>query len=353
MHILLIVLLLLGGFGVSNIRDKKFKLKLVVVWSGFVLFLYGALRSINVGTDVNGYSLSYLQLQNISFKEIFLSNTVISRDPFFYYLLKILTYINTDPQFMIVVTTAIVIICLSVFIYKNSVNPLLSFVLFVGLRFYSFTLSGLRQAVAWSIIMLSYNFIKEKKPIKFLILVLIASLFHKSALIFLIAYPFAKIKRIGSISFAVPFIFIFNYVTNNSLVEIALKLSFFQQYDGQLSNGNNNSGSTLLLIYIGIYIFSLILRKKTNDESQENYQMYNLTLLGIIITMLSLDYDNFFRIGYYFIFSIVLLLPHTINRIGDEKTRNLVSAIVIILIIAQFIIIGPGAGTENYSFFWG
>lgn len=102
-------------------------------------------------------------LSNLSFGSLFTSTwLIVSRDPIFYSFMKILTYISEDPQFMLIITSVIVALSFSIFIYKNSINPLMSFIMFIGLRYYSFTLTGLRQAIAWSIILISYQFIKEK-----------------------------------------------------------------------------------------------------------------------------------------------------------------------------------------------
>ncbi|ASA23809.1 EpsG family protein [Paenibacillus donghaensis] len=355
MHILLIGFILLGGFVINNTVQSKAKEKILAIWTGTLLFIYAALRSVSVGTDIESYSLSYLQLKYISFEEIFMSNTIISRDPFFYFFLKLLTYINSDPQFMLVVISALITICITIFIYKNSVNIILSCTLFVGLRYYSFTLSGLRQALAWGIIMLSYNYIKEKKPVNFILLIILAALFHKSALIFLLAYPLASIKKLEIITISVPFVYLLNVLTNNGVMQLVLKIPFFKQYEdygGYLLGNSNNSGSTLILIYVSIYVIAFIFRKQVISNNDNIYLMYNLTLLGITITMLSIDYENLFRIGYYFIFPIILLLPLTINSIGDKKMRNILNAFVILLVFGQYILIGPGAGTDNYHFFW-
>ena len=42
--------------------------------------------------------------------------------------------------------------------------------------------SGLRQAIAFSIVFISYDYIREQKLFKFLVTVILAALFHKSAI---------------------------------------------------------------------------------------------------------------------------------------------------------------------------
>ena len=64
----------------------------------------------------------------------------------------------------------------------------------MGLPVFLLNFSGLRQAIAMGITALSFNFIKEKKPVQFILLVILASLFHKSAIVFLAMYPIYNIK---------------------------------------------------------------------------------------------------------------------------------------------------------------
>lgn len=351
MHILLILAVVLVGYIIQNITSRN-KQKKTVIWCGMILFLYAALRAFSVGTDVVGYVSIYQAVQYMSFKEIFISNTTISRDPIFYCFLKLLTYLNKDPQFILIVIAAIVAICISIFIYKNSVNVILSFVMFIGLRYFSFTLTGLRQAIAWSLVMLSYDYLKEKKLLKFILIIFLASLFHKSALIFIIAYSLVIMNKIKIVSLSAPLILFINYITNEGLVKVILKIPMFEQYENYSFGESTNSGSTMLFLYFCILVFGLIMIKQIIKINNKGYLMYNLAVVGTIITFLSFNYANIFRIGLYFILPIITLFPLTIESIQDRKLQIILNFVVVILLIIQFIIIGPGAGTGNYKFFW-
>lgn len=352
MHIILITLFLLGGCIIYITSQKTNRHKIISIWGGVVLFFYGALRSSSVGIDVAGYVNSYLSIQYMSFREIFTSATMVSRDPVFFFFLKLLTYINKDQQFMLIVISAIVAICVSTFIYKNSVNAIVSFMMFIGLRYYSFTLTGLKQAIAWAIIMLSCDYLKEKKLLKFVLIICVASLFHRAALLFILAYPLAKIKRIDIMSFFALFMLLVNYITNSAIIKLIVKIPIFEQYIDYAAGESTTSGLTLLLIYTCILLFVFILRKQIIKKNNDVYWMYNLTLVGILITFLTFNYANIFRIGYYFIFPIIILFPLAIKSLPDKKLQTILNFVVILLLATQFIIIGPGAGTGNYQFFW-
>lgn len=352
MHVVLITSFLVGGVLIQFLSKAEKVQRNISIWGGFVLFLYAAMRSTAVGTDVYGYANAYLTLPYTSFRAICASETLVSRDPLFYLFMKILSHINHDPQFMLIVISAIVAFCLSTFAYKNSVNPILSFAMFIGFRYYSFTLSGLRQAIAWSIIFLSYESLKDKKLLKFILTVLLASLFHRSALVFMLAYPIANIKT-SQMSFLVPFGLLLNFIANDIAIRLIGAIPALQQYANYIYGGETTtSGKTILFIYICIIIFAFVARKHMSKKNVHAGLMYNLTLTGVAITALGFRYPNIFRVGYYFIFPIILLFPCAINSFLDRKSQLLVNLFVIALLTAQFMIIGPGAGTGSYQFFW-
>lgn len=354
MHVVLVFSVLIVGIIIYSLPNKQKIQKRLSIWGGLNLFLYGALRSTATGTDVLSYVNTYKMLPDMSFASLFtVTNLMISRDPIFFSFLKVLTFINEDPQFMLMIISAIVAISFSIFVYKNSINPLVSFMFFICLRYYSFTLSGLRQAIAWSIVMFSYELIKNKKPIKFVVLVFIASCFHLSAIFFILAYPLANIKKIEKVSAIVAAIFLLNFVVKNFFLRLLIVIPILKQYENYvLIPEEATTGATMLFIYVFILIFAFVVRKIEVNKRNDFPIMYNLSITGFAITLLAFNFANIFRIGYYYILPIVLLLPSAINDLFDKNSRILVNLVVVLFLVAQFILLGPGAGTENYQFFW-
>lgn len=354
MHSLLILLILIVGLIIQFLSPTSKVNKRISIWAGINLLIYAGFRATSVGTDLSSYTSSYLMLPNMSFSSLFTSTwLIVSRDPIFYSFLKILTYISEEPQFMIFITSAVVVLSFSIFIYKNSLNPLMSFIMFIGLRYYSFTLTGLRQAIAWSIILISYQFIKEKKLIKFSLIVIVASMFHSSAILFILAYPLANIRKIEKMTLIIFLGFMFNLISNHLILRLLVKLPVLQQYDTYIFNEEyGTTGTTTLLIYLSILILFFVLKNKILSKDKHMYLAYNLSVVGVAITALSFSFANIFRIGYYFVFPIITLLPGAINTSFDKKSQLIINAIVITFLVLQFIIIGPGAGTDNYQFFW-
>ena len=194
MHVVLIVLLfatyyLTGGSkSDSNMAIRKRQ----VVLMGFCLFLFGALRSFDVGQDLPMYYEHYLNDSDLSINDILL--VLVNRDPGFHIFLHFLSYISSDPQLMLVVVSLFVSFGFSFFVYHEKGSVLLFFMMFIGFRLFSFTLSGLRQAIALGLVFIAFVDLQRSKYISYIILTIIATLFHASAILFLLAFPASRVN---------------------------------------------------------------------------------------------------------------------------------------------------------------
>lgn len=184
-------------------------------------------------------------------------------------------------------------------------------------------------------------------------IVILASMFHSSAILFILAYPLANIRKIEKMTLIIFLGFMFNLISNHLILRLLVKLPGLQQYETYIFREEyGTTGTTTLLIYMSILIFFFVLKSKILSKDKYMHLAYNLSVVGVAITALSFSYANIFRIGYYFVFPIIILFPNAINNSFDKKSQLIINGIVITLLVAQFIIIGPGAGTENYQFFW-
>ena len=183
-------------------------------------------------------------------------------------------------------------------------------------------------------------------------MVILASLFHRSAVLFLFAYVLGNFTRTNLVTRLFLIGLLIDFVTNHFFLRLMVKFTVLQQYEYYLWREEpGTTGYTIFAIYVLIMMFALLMKYRLTKTREDFYLIYNLSITGVAITALAFGYANLFRIGYYFIFPIVLLLPATINSL-DEKSRILITTLAVVLLVVQFMIIGPGAGTHNYQFFW-
>lgn len=374
MHIILILALIAGVSLIRLFFSEKDTRKIETIYSGVLIFLYAALRGQTVGIDLPNYSNNYTEISFWSIDDILHNSAsyTFSRDPFFWVVMKILTFISSDPQIMIVAVSAIVALSISVLIYRSKTDVLLCFLIFICLRYYSFTFTGLRQAIAMSVLIFAVKYLETKKFVPFILITLIAAAFHASALVFLLAYPIMLIKK-TQLLLLVSFVFlIFAFAFNSLFSKIVLFVPFFNdRFSNYLEMSETLTGKVIFGIYLIVLIFILIQQKqirtfivkktslsklKLKEIIRVNTNItlyYNFLIIGTTISLIGMSYSGLFRIAYFFLIpGLFFLLPWAINYYQKLSEGIPLKLVVIVLLIFQFIIIGPGAGTEEYLFFW-
>jgi len=227
------------------------------------------------------------------------------------------------------------------FIYKYSNNIYLSMILFITLGFYGFSLTGLRQTIAISICLWSYDYIKKRKLIPFLLVVLLAFSFHKSAIIFIPLYFLGNL-RIKPLSLILIFIicaFIFIYSSNI--------MDFFNdQFDKSYSKENIKSytGRVInLFIYFLLLILSLVC-SYNKKRAMNNYNVNNTfiisTLIGIAIYLTQFfDVGISYRLSMYYVNTFIFVyVSNIINEFDLKKDKRLLTLCFIIFSTLLFFI---------------
>src|SRR5699024_4237647 len=148
------LMLILAFTSINNIRSKSKSF-----FYTFIIFALMAFKHHSIGND----TLNYIEL----FQRLKRMGTFIDANSRFEKGYQIYTrligIIFNDYQALFIVTAFLCSLCILYGIRNYSINWQYSLFLFVGLRFFNFFLSGLRQSIAISIIFVSYNFLRKRK----------------------------------------------------------------------------------------------------------------------------------------------------------------------------------------------
>lgn len=355
MHVVLILslfLIYLFTGGDKSLSSQSAR-RVQVIWMGMALLIFAALRSYTVGTDVWGYFQDYYKDASYnSFSELWDDRQ--GRDPFFHCLLRVLSFISSNPQFMLLIIGGIVAFGFSYFSYYQKGNVLLFYVLFIGFRMYSFTLSGLRQACAMSLIYIAYTQLKKEKPMLFFVLVALAALFHQSALVALLIFIVFKIKNDRIVEYAAIIVAVSNIVSGGALAAIMENYVFQDRFSGYIerSVGYSDWGLTII-IYLVVYLLIILKTNRLSNNSVWFHEDFRLLTVAIMFAIIGMHTDAVGRMNYYFIFIIIPLFSQVLQAIGgkDVQTTRMLTWIVILLMSAQYLILGA-SGIQEYEFFW-
>src|SRR5699024_4696704 len=331
-YIFNLILILLWALLIT-VYNGKYKREIFIILTSFQLFILLSLRSIDVGSDVAGYLKVFEWAKYADFRVL-----IDHRHELGYLVFnKMILLFTTNNQLFLATIAAITVFSVGYFIYKNSKSPFLSYYLYITLGFYTFIFSGLRQAIAFSIIFFSYKYIKEKKLFKFLSTVILASLFHKSALVFIIAYFVSKKKittpYIIGYFFTLGFVFVFRV----KIMQLINNL-FYEDYpviDG--------SAFSILVVALIVVILSLIFVKNVKLTNPNAIIHYNLVMFSVFIIILASTSTNVLRVANYFYYYIILLIPDVLISIKEKKFYVIAYLLVLILAFVQFVLLTPSS----------
>ena len=166
----------------------------ILFWGLCVLFtLVSALRY-GVGTDYFDTYANILHLVELGrpfhFEFLFLK------------LNELVVFFGGNIQMLMAICAILTVPMFFLFVKRNVTSKywFFSIFLFIGFTIYYATMNVVRQYVAIAILLLAYDFFKNKKYIGFILLALLAALFHTSAIISLLILPVYFIVKNGKIT---------------------------------------------------------------------------------------------------------------------------------------------------------
>ncbi|KGR91204.1 hypothetical protein CD30_07100 [Ureibacillus massiliensis 4400831 = CIP 108448 = CCUG 49529] len=352
----------------SIIVESTFKLKLKKknseIWI-FVLilplFFIAAFREINVGNDTIIYYKSY----EIISQEDFFGKTNSVFEIGYILLVKVISRLGFDYHAFQVIITFFIYYVFSTTIKKYSMSPAISILIFFSMNMFFDTMNITRTYLAISILFLSLKYIEERKPFKFSFYVIIASLFHTSALVFFTLYLFAQIKwsyknLIEILTLAVIVTLFFDHI-------VSLFVSMTGRYSDYLSSQyfifEDNIAVYISLLINTIFLILGLLTKLPQDDinfSQKNHinenkkifdqkissgliERSNIWFAAMVITFVisvaGLNSTIMGRVGIYFSVLYIIFIPDILTKIREIKIRSLVAVIIILGLLLYFYVI--------------
>lgn len=366
MWVYFLLMILLAIFSVKRSCNNK---KLML--SSLILFSLLGFKDATIGNDTPSYIEFFNRLK-------YMSSMVDENSRFekgYQLYNKVIGMLFETPQALFIITAIICIGCICFGIRKNSVNWQYSLFIFVGLRFFYFFLSGLRQSIAVSLVFVAYYFLKKERILPFFAIILLASMFHFSAFIFILAWPVSKMKLEEFAIVKVLLLVFFIYLFFNPILEIVLRYlpSYYSQYIGtEAASANNLSDFINAVIPCLVIIFAKSVdytntASSCNLQEHNNYSKFSFCYLDVdtqilfliiaaglsIIATRASILDR--MVQYYWIFSIITI-PNILFSIEDHRKRTNWYLVISFLVIAYnliFLILRPEWNMIiPYRFFW-
>ncbi|WP_019391967.1 EpsG family protein [Priestia filamentosa] len=357
-YILLLFIIVLNSFIFFKGTNNKNK-KIYLIWMFLPVFIISAFRGPFIGNDTHSYLNLFNSVSHQDF--LYFTKANIYYEKGFIFLNTIISSITDSSQAILIVTSFITIGLIFLFIYRHSANVWLSVYLFITLMFYYNSMNVLRQYLAMAIVLSSLGFVVKRKLVPFLILVILASFIHTSAIFFIIVYIFPKLKvsykSLVTISLCSVAFFYFLFPL------IDLITGRFIQYQVYISRyfGSNNLGNILKTgVYFLIFLTGILFAYNNMSNSREpmtskvnsirknndfieihSRRLYTFTLLtAVILSLLSIRMSILERLADYFTIVSIVYLPNVIQNINNKRVAMRVTiAVVLISLIYNIVIL--------------
>lgn len=283
----------------------------VIFWGCAIgLIVLSAIRDFSVGADTLNYCQGFQYIRIRSFKDALsfgweqgyvITNWLLGR--FF-----------KNSRALLVFMAAFILLPIFYWIKKKSKWPVLSLLIFVGMGMWSASMFILRQWCAMAILTFSYKYIREQKFIPFLILVLIAMLFHRTAAIFLLAYFVMNIRLdTAKIFLSIPISAAVGMLGGRIL-------NILNRFARISEAGNFNGGITILVVFWLCIIACIVCFKGVVPQTLDFY--FRLVFFAAFLQPISFTFSNWSRIVTYFSIALPVFLPNFVMELTGPGTRN-------------------------------
>ena len=323
MYVYIIILLILGLqillFNPTGKNNKYCKIAFVITIIG--LALIAGLRGYSVGHDTSNYANIFHNIGALKFDMLLTQKIYPGMESGYVWLCWIFARISYNFRWFLVVTALFEFAAVGIWIWRNSDKPFISLFVFVCM-FYTFFLTGIRQCIAVSILLFSYEDVKNKKLLWFICKVLLASLFHQSALIFIVVYILSYFKKPNKFIIAsvvmIPRLFIIREKLFSTLINVFSRYNDFEV----LTHGDAVTYTLMLAL---ISIVAIIMMKARPIAKEQHRQEYVFCLNCVLLSIWVMPFVGlngvFMRVAMYFSCFVCFLIEKIYEQISDYRLR--------------------------------
>lgn len=296
---------------VTHIKQKNgraYPLLAALIAAAPLLFI-SAIRY-NVGADYMSYYRYYIDIMNGGGQGRF--------ESLYYSLNVFLASFNLDPEWLFFAVAAIFLIPTYFRIIKDSPYPGMSVFLLVGMTYYFYLLNGARQMMGAACLLLAAPFVANKQFIPFTGLILVATGFHMTSIIFFGLYFLVRLHfGVKLLTGTTVLIFLFSQVIGEMGNQI---LGSFGNYASYIDSAfaSRGQGYVVLTMNILITIFCTIFYRKESGLYKVYYTMQIISLWASALTGTIVLIDRFRMV---FGLADIILIPMAIQQMKNRWMR--------------------------------
>ena len=267
-----------------------------------------ALRDESIGCDLVVYHEHFDEYAAKEFSEVFFKE----KDPLYWLLNWCIGQITSDFRWFIIIVALLILFPIAKAYCNDREHGFLKVLLFVNLPTFVMMFSGLRQSLAMAFGLLAYEYVRQKKLIRFLIVALIAFGFHHTGFIIFLFYPMyhlpIKTKHLMFVAPGMVLTFLFNKPIFTFATDLFNRI-FGEDYDATITS---TGAYTMLILFVMLAVFAYVIPdEKTMDR--DTLGLRNFLLVSVLLQCFAPLHPLAMRMNYYFILFIPMVIPKVLK----------------------------------------
>jgi hypothetical protein len=329
-----LIIVVLAAFLARKSKSKTLSRCLLGI--AFVsMVLVAGMRSRFVGTDTMAYIWYFNNIKTFS-DVIFFGSDMMEYG--FWTLNWLVHFVSNEYMALFLAIALIVVGCFQSAIVEYSESIEISFFVFITVGTYFFFFNGARQGIACAIYSLAIGQMLKRNFIKYLGYVLLAFLFHKTALMMVPVYFFInKPNTFKNTLFTI----VIGCVAVLFIDRIVGVVSSIDARYANYGTAGGGGGYYMFGFTSLLGVFFLIFKNSIRIDRYRYDRFLNMFLFGVMIgavsTVLGTDPSGLLRYGTYFNLTAIFMWPIVFANLTDRLSRFVVGYSFVIFYLVFFV----------------
>lgn len=268
-------------------------------------------RSTKMAYDTAAYEMIF-ELAPGSWNHIFDKSSYVEVG--FRMLCSIIKIAGGDYQTLLIVAALFTMGSCCIFIYRHSKDVLFSVFIILCFPFFYSAFDIIRHFLATAFLLLGYKYAVEQKPIKYLFFIVLGSLFHSIAWLFVPLYFLKNLKWNWLTAVLSSIITLALYIY---IVPISIWISdMLEKGDGVSSGwiGEYGGGVKTAIMYGIIFLIAVFAYFQFKEKNKEDDLAVNYTLLMLIFSILFINARMFTRLIMTMVPFLAIAIPQLLDK---------------------------------------
>lgn len=295
-----------------------------------ILALVAGLRY-GVGSDFHYYYSAYSSYATMELN--------LLDEPGIKVIARLAMHVHDDPATFIFLAACITVCLMVITLLRNSDAYWLSVLLYIFLCDWSGCFNGIRQYLAVAILFAGHSFIREKKGWKWLLVVMLAMLFHISAVLGLLFYFYPRIRlSVKNVIISA----IAAYFGLRLYDRIFALIGFLKQdeliLEGAAATYILNDINPLRIAVAWAPVLFFLIFIKHYDVEQEQFRFYvNMSVLNACIMTAAMNSAYLGRAGNYTSIYVALVWPLLLKPVKRENRIFIITGMLLCYVVYWYV----------------